>query len=124
MKITISTGSPMAIYEQIVSQIKDAVIQKELVPGSAMPSIRGLAKELSVSVITTKRAYEELEKEGVIHSIAGKGFYVSEMDEVSLKEKQTIQLESHFEQLVQDAKNAGLRLEEIVDLVTVLYEND
>lgn len=123
MKITIATGSPLAIYEQIVNQIKDAVIQKELVPGEAMPSIRGLAKDLGVSVITTKRAYEELEKEGIIQSVAGKGFYVCEMNRQLLKEKQTIQLEKHFEQLVSDAKNAGLRLEELIDLVTVLYQN-
>lgn len=123
MKIIISTNSTMAIYEQIVSQIKDAVIQKKLVPGEAMPSIRGLAKELSISVITTKRAYEELEKEGIIQSVAGKGFYVCEMNREILKEKQMVQLEMQFEQVVQAAKNAGLTLEQVVDLITVLYNN-
>ncbi|MDO5402903.1 MAG: GntR family transcriptional regulator [Eubacteriales bacterium] len=123
MKITISANSALAIYEQIVSQIKDAVIKKELAAGEAMPSIRGLAKDLSVSVITTKRAYEELEKEGIIQSVAGKGFYVCDMNREILKEKHTMQLEAHFEQLVSDAKNAGLTLEQIIDLVSVLYNN-
>ena len=124
MKITIATGLPMAIYEQIVSQIKDAVIKKELVPGEMLPSIRGLAKDLSVSVITTKRAYEELEKEGIIQSVAGKGFYICEMNREMLKEKQTIVFESQFELLVQNAKNSGVTLDEMIDLITVLYNNE
>ena len=68
----------MAIYEQIVNQLKNAIVSGELVAGEALPSIRGLAGELQVSVITTKRAYEELEKEGLIRSAPGKGFYVCE----------------------------------------------
>ena len=76
MKIVISNTVNMPIYEQIVNQIRDAVINGELKVGEGMPSIRVLAKELTVSVITTKRAYEELEKEGVIESVPGRGFYV------------------------------------------------
>eukprot|EP00831_Metopus_contortus_P051448 TRINITY_DN43187_c0_g1_i3.p3 TRINITY_DN43187_c0_g1~~TRINITY_DN43187_c0_g1_i3.p3 ORF type:complete len:127 (-),score=18.25 TRINITY_DN43187_c0_g1_i3:20-400(-) len=75
MKIVIATKGTMAIYEQIVSQLKTAIVTKELKPGEALPSIRVLANELQVSVITTKRAYEELEKEGLIRSVAGKGLY-------------------------------------------------
>ena len=75
MKIVISNTVNMPIYEQVVNQIRDAVINGELKAGEGMPSIRVLAKELAVSVITTKRAYEELEKEGVIESVPGRGFY-------------------------------------------------
>ena len=78
----------MAIYEQIVNQLKNEIVTGELTPGEALPSIRMLAADLSVSVITTKRAYEELEKEGLIRSVAGKGFYVCESNKDYLKEKQ------------------------------------
>ena len=78
MKIVISTTVSMPIYEQIINQIRDAVVSGELKAGDGIPSIRVLAKELAVSVITTKRAYEELEKEGVIESVPGRGFYVCE----------------------------------------------
>ena len=76
----------MAIYEQIVNQLKNEIVTGELTPGEALPSIRMLAADLSVSVITTKRAYEELEKEGLIRSVAGKGFYVCESNKDYLKE--------------------------------------
>ena len=76
MKIVIQPQGTLAIYEQIVNQLKDAIVTHELKAGEALPSIRALAGELQVSVITTKRAYEELEKEGLIRSVAGKGFYV------------------------------------------------
>lgn len=87
MKILISNTSNLAIYEQIIRQIKDAVIAKEIQEGEMLPSIRSLAKDLQISVITTKRAYEELEKEGLIYSVKGKGFYVSRQNTNMLKEK-------------------------------------
>lgn len=124
MKIIISGSSPMAIYEQIVSQVKDAIIQKEIVEGEAMPSIRALARDLQVSVITTKKAYEELEKENLIKSVAGKGFYVCKQDRQILKEKQMMQLEERYQQIVQESKNVGISLEELIDLITVLYKNE
>ena len=78
MKIVIKPQGTLAIYEQIINQLKNAIVTGELHTGEALPSIRGLAKELQVSVITTKRAYDELEQEGLIRSVAGKGFYVCE----------------------------------------------
>ena len=77
MKIIIQPQGTMAIYEQIVNQLKNEIVTGSLVAGEALPSIRALAMELQVSVITTKRAYEELEKEGLIRSVAGKGFYAN-----------------------------------------------
>ena len=88
MKIVISTTLNLPIYEQIMNQIRDAVIAGELKEGEGMPSIRNLARDLQVSVITTKRAYEELEKEGVLLSVPGKGFYVCKQNNDFLKEKQ------------------------------------
>ena len=87
MNIIIKKQGTLAIYEQIVNQLKNAIVSNELHAGEALPSIRTLAKDLQVSVITTKRAYEELEKEGLIRSVAGKGFYVCEYNTDYLREK-------------------------------------
>ena len=112
----------MAIYEQIVNQLKNEIVTGELTPGEALPSIRMLAADLSVSVITTKRAYEELEKEGLIRSVAGKGFYVCESNKDYLKEKQLMMLEKRLAELISDARQAGMSSRDFVDMATVLYE--
>ena len=121
MKITILPQGTMAIYEQIVNQLKNEIVTGELTPGEA-PSIRMLAADLSVSVITTKRAYEELEKEGLIRSVAGKGFYVCESNKDYLKEKQLMMLEKRLAELISDARQAGMSCRDFVDMATVLYE--
>lgn len=122
MKIVISTTVSMPIYEQIINQIRDAVVSGELKAGDGMPSIRVLAKELAVSVITTKRAYEELEKEGVIESVPGRGFYVCEQKNDLLREKQMMNLENRMSELLADCENAGMTLKDIIDMVRVLGE--
>lgn len=122
MKIVIRSQGTMAIYEQIVNQMKSAIIAGELKPGEALPSIRSLAADLQVSVITTKRSYEELEKEGLIRSVAGKGFYVCESNKDYLKEKQYMMLEKHLEEIVTEAKQSGLSKEELMEMVETLYE--
>ena len=122
MKITILPQGTMAIYEQIVNQLKNEIVTGELTPGEALPSIRMLATDLSVSVITTKRAYEELEKEGLIRSVAGKGFYVCESNKDYLKEKQLMMLEKRLAELISDARQAGMSCRDFVDMATVLYE--
>lgn len=122
MKITILPQGTMAIYEQIVNQLKNEIVTGELTPGEALPSIRMLAADLSVSVITTKRAYEELEKEGLIRSVAGKGFYVCESNKDYLKEKQLMMLEKRLTELISDARQAGMSCRDFVDMATVLYE--
>lgn len=122
MKIKIQTQGTMAIYEQIVSQMKDAIVTGQLVPGEALMSIRALAAELQVSVITTKRAYEELEKEGLIRSVAGKGFYVCEYNTDYLREKQLMMLEERLSEIIIGARSAGLSCDDFVEMVQALYE--
>lgn len=124
MKIVISTTVNMPIYEQIVNQIRDAVVSGELKEKEGMPSIRVLAKDLAVSVITTKRAYEELEKEGVIESVPGRGFYVCEQKNDHLREKQMMNIESRMSNLLAECENAGMTIDDVIDMVRVLGENN
>lgn len=121
MKLIIKTQGTLAIYEQIVNQLKDGIVTGELKAGEALPSIRALASELEVSVITTKRAYEELEKEGLIRSIAGKGFYVCEYNTDYLKEKQLMMLEQRLGEWISDCKRVGLSKKDIEEMVDALY---
>lgn len=123
MKIVIQPQGTLAIYEQIVNQLKNAIVTNELTAGKALPSIRALAGELNVSVITTKRAYEDLEKEGLIRSVPGKGFYVCEYNTDYLKEKQLVMLEKRMTEIIADAKMAGLSCEDIKEMVEALYNN-
>lgn len=121
MKIVIQPQGTLAIYEQIVNQLKNAIVTGKLKAGEALPSIRGLAAELNVSVITTKRAYEELEKEGLIRSVSGKGFYVCEYNTDYLKEKQLMMLEQRLTEVIEEAKGADLGCEELVEMVRTLF---
>lgn len=123
MNIMISNNSNLAIYEQIMNQIKTAIINKEIIPGDPLPSIRGLAKELQISVITTKRAYEELEGEGLIYSLSGKGYYVSEQNTEVLKEKKITMIEKNIIEIIKECKAAGLTLSDIKDMIDVFYED-
>ena len=122
MKIEIYPQGTLAIYEQIVNQMKNAILTGELAPGEALPSIRGLAADLKVSVITTKRSYEELEREGLIRSVAGKGFYVCEYNTDYFREKQLIILEAHLVEAISEAKQAGIGCSELLEMVKALYE--
>ncbi len=122
MIINVSQNSSLAIYEQIVSQIRDAILKGELSAGEALPSIRSLAGDLEVSVITTKRAYEELEKENLIRSVQGKGFYVCEANTDYLKEKQYVLLEKRMSEVLTDCRRAGMTKEELLSMVMELWE--
>lgn len=124
MKIIIQPQGTLAIYEQIVNQMKNAIVTHELKTGEALPSIRALAGELQVSVITTKRAYEELEKEGLIRSVAGKGFYVCEYNTDYLREKQLMMIEEHLAELIIGAKSAGLTCEEFLEMAETMYHTE
>lgn len=121
MKIIISQNDSLAIYEQIVRQIESAILHKELLPGEALPSIRALASKLEVSVITTKRAYEELEKEKLIRSVAGKGFFVCDTNTEYLREKKYIVLENRMAEVLSDCKKVGMTKEEALTMVDELW---
>ena len=118
MNIQITNDGTVPIYEQIARQIKGMVLNGTLKEGDALPSMRLLAKELKISVITTKRAYEELERDGFIVSMTGKGSFVAGTDTELLKEARQKELEQTMEELVAQGKELGLSLEELMELMT------
>lgn len=124
MNIIISNTGDVPIYEQIVRQIKSAVLQGELKEGDALPSMRLLAKELRISVITTKRAYEELERDGFINTVPGKGCFVAAQDPMLAREDALRRMEEYLAQAVDVARGAGLTLEEVSESLTILYGDE
>ena len=121
LKINLMPQGTLAIYEQIVNQLKNVIVSGELKAGEALPSIRNLAADLSVSVITTKRAYEELEKEGLIRSVEGKGFYVCDYNTYDLKEKQLMMLYKRLGDVVRESKLAGLAKDDFLEMAEALF---
>ena len=122
ININILPQGTLAIYEQIIMQLKNAIVTGELKSGEALPSIRALATDLQVSVITTKRAYEELEKEGFIETVVGKGTFVSGANSERLKEAAMAEMESRLEEVIISAKSLGLTLDECIEIFKSLYE--
>ena len=122
MNFVIKTKSGAPIYEQIEMQIKDAIVRRELAEGEPLPSIRSLAADLKISVITTKRAYEDLEKEGMIYSVPGKGFFVDNPDLDYLDEKRTVNMEAELLEFIRKAKVSGLEKQAVLDMVDILWE--
>jgi GntR family transcriptional regulator len=121
MNIKVLTKSGVPIYEQISEQIKNEIVSGNLQQGEPLPSIRSLAADLKISVITTKRAYEELEREGLIYSVAGKGFYVDNPDMSYLEEKRTLGIEDELAKWIDSAKEAGLSKEDAVSMINILW---
>lgn len=124
MNIIISNSSGKPIYEQIVSQIKNKIMCEEVGEGDALPSMRLLAKELRISVITTKRAYEELEKDGFIETITGKGSFVAVRNKELMKEERYREIEELLGKASDTAKISGITLDEIIAIMTLLYEEN
>jgi GntR family transcriptional regulator len=122
LNITISNSSGKPIYEQITSQIKNDIITGELKPGDALPSMRLLAKELRISVITTKRSYNDLEQEGFIETITGKGSFVADRDISIIREGSLRMAEEYLSKAVEIARENGISLEELTEVLKVLYE--
>jgi len=122
LDIIISNSSGKPIYEQIASQIKNMIVTGELKPGDALPSMRLLAKELRISVITTKRAYEELERDGFIESVMGKGSYVAAQNPELIREEHLRKVEEYMEKAVERARLANISLEELIEIMTMLYQ--
>lgn len=123
MNIVIHNTGDMPIYEQIVVQIKQAIVAGELTEGEALPSMRLLAKELRISLITTKRAYEELEREGFIVTMTGRGSFVAAKNLDILREEQRRRLEAHLADAVDAARAAGVDADELCALIRILYQD-
>lgn len=120
MDIRISNADPRPIYAQVCQQIKQAILSGELSEGEALPSIRALAKDLRISVITTKRAYEELERDGYVHTVAGKGCYVAPKDREVVREDCLRRIEAHMEEILRLARTCDIGAEELADMLCTL----
>ncbi|MEQ6856496.1 GntR family transcriptional regulator [Lysinibacillus capsici] len=124
MHIHLSNASEKPIYEQITIQLKEAILANKLQAGDALPSIRALAKDLKISVMTTKRAYADLERDGFIETVAGKGSFVTERNQDFLREELLRQVEGHLQKAAKIAKTAGLSSEELQELLSIMLEED
>ena len=124
MNILIDNKSGEPIYNQIYSQIKNQIISGELGADEALPSIRNLAKDLQISVITTKRAYDELEREGFVYTVAGKGCFVSQKNTELLREENLRKIEDYMQQIMSLAASCALSTDEIIDLFRILSEEE
>lgn len=122
MNIIISNSSGEPIYEQIRNQIRELIISDELKEGDNLPSIRNLARELKISVITTKRAYEELERDGFIETIPGKGSFVAAQNKELLREIKMKNIEEYLIKAIEEGRNMNISLEELKEMLDVLYE--
>lgn len=122
MKIVLSNTGKEPIYEQIKRQIKESILRGELKEEAPLPSIRQLARDLRISVITTKRAYDELEKEGLITSVVGKGSFVAGQNRTFLREKRLKWVEERLVEIVAESKALDISLEELKEMLTLLYE--
>lgn len=124
MDIIISNSSDKPIYEQITSQIKNLILAGELQEGDALPSMRLLAKELRISVITTKRAYGDLERDGFIESVTGKGSFVSCKKEDFIREEHLRITEESLLKAIDTARVSGISLDELIEMITILYKGE
>ena len=124
MDILISNRDGRPIYEQIESQLKALILSGKLAEGEALPSMRLLAKELRISVITTKRAYEDLERDGFIETVVGKGSFVAPQNRELIREEHLRQIEEHLGRAIETARTAGIDLATLRDMLDTLYEGD
>ena len=124
MDIILSNSSGKPIYEQIADQVREQILSGALSAGDALPSMRVRAKELRISVITTKRAYEELERDGFLDNVPGKGCFVAPQNRELLREAQLRRVEDVLAQAVDEARKGGFSLSELQELLTLLYQGD
>lgn len=124
MKIIISNSSDKPIYEQIAYQIRMNILNGDLKEGDILPSIRALAKDLKISVITTKRAYEDLQKEGFIETVLGKGTFVSSTNKERLKEQNFKIIEQKLIECISIAKSSGITVEEFKQIIDIIFEEE
>ena len=124
MELIIRNTTNQPIYDQICAQIKAQIISGALRPGEPLPSIRALAKDLKISVITTKRAYDELEAGGFLYTVAGKGCFVAEKNLDLIREQRLKELEDHLSAAAELARVCGVTPEELREMLTVLFEEE
>ena len=124
MDIIISNKSDQPIYEQIYTAIKQNIIAGKLKEGDALPSIRNLAKDLRISVITTKRAYDELEKDGYIYTVASKGCFVPETNMTIIREEYLKQIEEHMREILTLGRTCGLSYEELENMFKLMQQEE
>ncbi len=124
LDILISNAANQPIYDQIYTQIKNRILTGELAEGEPLPSIRSLAKELRISVITTKRAYDELEQEGFIYTVAGKGCYVAEKNLELIREENLKKIEQHMDCIRTLAAGCGLSSEDLISMFRIINEEE
>lgn len=124
MDIILTNAGGQPIYDQIVSQIKAQILSGKLKEGDALPSLRTLAKDLRISVITTKRAYEELEREGFIVSLTGKGSFVAGANTELIREEHQRRLEDHLREAVSLSHLCGLDLDGLTSILSMLYKEE
>jgi GntR family transcriptional regulator len=122
MRIIISNSSPDPIYEQISKQIKSQILSGDLAEGETLPSIRRLAQDLQISVITTKRAYDELEREGFLNTVGGKGTFVAVQNQELLKEKRMKVVEDTLAKAVEESRLMGIGEEDLVEMLRLLFK--
>lgn len=124
MELILRNNTNQPIYDQLYVQIKDHIIAGHLAPGEALPSIRALAKDLRISVITTKRAYDELESEGFLYTVGGKGCFVAEPNVELLRERNLQEIEGHLLSAAQLAKGCNLDDAALLELLKTLLEEE
>ena len=124
MEIILSHSSDKPIYEQITSQVKRMIASGELPPGELLPSMRVLARDLRISVITTKRAYQDLERDGFIETVAGKGSFVAGKNAELIREEHLRQVEESLSRAVETARMGGITRREVEELLGILYEEE
>lgn len=124
MDIILRNSSGQPIYEQIATQIKNQIISGTLRPGEALPSIRSLAKDLRISVITTKRAYDELEADGLLYTIAGKGCFVAEKNMELIREEHLKQIENHMRQICSLSAACNISTAELEEIFRIICQED
>ena len=124
MELVIRNTTNQPIYDQIYSQIKAQIIAGKLSPGEALPSIRALAKDLRISVITTKRAYDELEADGFLFTVAGKGCFVAEKNLALIREQKLKELEDHLDAAVELAAQCGVSSAQLQEMLRILLREE
>lgn len=122
MKILQNSNVP--IYQQIATQLQEDILSGKLKNGDFLPSIRGLAKDLCISVITTMKAYEELERQGLVSAMQGKGYYVNAKNSEILREQHLRKMEEHLQNAILSAKLAGVNQDEIIATLQVLLDDE